>query len=59
MEFCRIKRNQWSDEREMLMVFLLEQVSKRLGLQAPDSAQLESEWKLKGRERSWRGELDR
>lgn len=26
----RIKRNQWSDEREMLMVFLLEQVNKCL-----------------------------
>lgn len=45
MEFHRIKRNQWSDEREMLMVFLVEQVNKRLGLHTPDSARLESEWK--------------
>lgn len=32
MEFFRTKRNQWSDEREMLMEFLLEQVNKSQGL---------------------------
>lgn len=43
MEFCRIKRNQWSDEREMLMVFLLEQVNKRLGLHV-----IQHNWKVNG-----------
>lgn len=57
MEFCRLKRSQWSDEREMLKVFLLERVKKSLELHVIQH-NWNVGWKLESSERrSWRGKF--
>lgn len=44
MESCRIKKNQWADERQMSKVFLLARVTKFPEGMSRDPAQLE--WQM-------------